>query len=348
MERRKFIKRTGGILGGMTLGAASVSAKSQENLNELIPIPGNVPRRKIISSGEELSIIGFPGNALRHYNQAETNDGVSWAIDNGLNLFDVAPAYGKEGECEIKLGNALENHSRDKIFLACKTGKRDKKGAREELERSLKRLKTDYFDLYQMHYLRTLDEVEEAFGPKGVMETILKAQQEGKIKHIGFSAHTSLSALATMDRFKFDTVMFPINYVEHFSFAFGQAVLEKAKNQDVSVLTIKSTSGGAWGNDVSRDKRDWWYKVTNDERNLNMALRFALSQHNVVAAIPASFIPHFQASVDAGKAYQPITKKEMEQLHAIAKESESIFLNRQAKGLASNNDYIHFEGEEMC
>lgn len=348
MERRKFIKRTGGILGGLTVGASALSAKTHENLNRLIPVQGKVPRRKIISSGEEVSIIGFPGNALRHYNQQETNDGVHWAIDNGLNLFDVAPAYGKDGECEIKLGKALEYQNRSNIFLACKTGRRDKKGAKEELERSLKRLKTDYFDLYQMHYLRTLEEVEEAFGPNGCMETILQAKKEGKVRHIGFSAHTSLSALAVMDKFKFDTAMFPINFIEHFSFAFGQAVLEKAKNQGISVLAIKSTSGGAWATDVPKEKRNWWYNVINDEQNLNMALRFALSQHNVIAAIPASFLPHFQASVDAGKMYQAISKKEMDKLHAMAKESQSIFLQRQEKGLTSFNGIFRFNGEEMC
>lgn len=348
MERRKFIKRTGGLLGGITIGASSLSAKTSDNFNALIPVAGKVPRRKIISTGEEVSIIGFPGNSLRHYNQEEANEGVEWAIDNGLNLFDVAPAYGKDGECEIKLGIALEPHNRDEIFLACKTGKRDKKGAKEELDRSLKRLNTDYFDLYQMHYLRTLDEVEEAFGPNGCMETILHAKKEGKIKHIGFSAHTSLSALAAMDKFKFDTVMFPINFVEHFSFAFGQAVLEKARNQGVSVLAIKATSGGDWAKDVPNEKKNWWYKVINDEANLNKALRFALSQNNVVAALPASFLPHFQASVDAGKSYQAISKKEMEELHVLARESQSIFLQRQQKGLTSFNGQFQIDGEQMC
>ncbi len=348
MERRKFLKRTGGLIGGIAIGTQSYADKSNKDLNELIPVPGKVPRRKILSSGAEVSIIGFPGNALRHYTQEETNEGVRWAVENGLNLFDVAPAYGKDGECEIKLGIALQQHQREKIFLACKTGRRDEKGAREELERSLERLKTDHFDLYQMHYLRTLGEVEEAFGPNGCMKTILEAKKEGKIKHIGFSAHTSLSALAALDKFKFDTVMFPINYIEHFSFAFGQAVLEKAKNKGVSVLAIKSTSGGGWLKDDPQEKRDWWYKVVNDPQNLSMALRFALSQHNVVAAVPASFIPHFKASVDAAKLYESITKKEMEQLHRLAREGQSLFLQRQEKGLTSFNGDIRFDGEVMC
>lgn len=348
MERRKFLRNAGGMVGGMALGASALSAKPTDKFNELVMLPGQVPRRKIISSGEAVSIVGFPGNALRHYDQKETNEGVRWAMDQGINLFDVAPAYGKDGECEIKLGNALQEVDRDKIFLACKTGKRDKNAAVKELETSLKRLKTDHFDLYQMHYLRTIAEVEEAFGPNGCMEVIVQAKKEGKIRHIGFSAHTSLAAMEAMNKFKFDTVMFPINFVEHFTFAFGQAVLEKALNQGVSVLVIKSTSGGDWPKSVPRDERDWWYQVTRDQKHLSMALRFALSQPNVVSALPASFIPHFQATVETAKAFTPISKEEMEQLHVLARERHSLFLPQQEKGLMSYGGLESHGGEEMC
>ncbi len=348
MKRRNFIRNAGSLVGGVTLGATQVSANSFTNLHELPLIPGEIPKRKIISSGEAVTIVGFPGNALRHYDQEESNKGVRWAVEQGINLFDVAPAYGKDGECEIKLGKALQTVDRDKLFVACKTQKRDKAGALQELETSLKRLNTDHFDLYQMHYLRTIDEVEQAFGPNGCMETILKAKKEGKIRHIGFSAHTSLSALAAMKEFKFDTVMFPINYIEHFSFAFGQAVLEKAKNQGVSVLCIKSTSGGSWPGDTPRENRDWWYKVTREKDELNMAVRFALSQPNVVSVLPASFIPHFQATVETAKTFAPITKEEMEKLHVIARERQSIFLSQQQKGLMSFHANDLYDGNQMC
>jgi predicted aldo/keto reductase-like oxidoreductase len=345
MKRRNFIRNASGLVGGLTLGASQLSGS---NLTELPIIPGEIPKRKIISSGEEVTIIGFPGNALRHYDQTETNKGVRWAVEQGINLFDVAPAYGKDGECEIKLGNALQEVDRDQLFVSCKTGKRDKKGAMQELETSLKRLKTDRFDLYQMHYLRTISEVEEAFGPGGCMEAIIQAKKQGKIRHIGFSAHTSLAALAAMKKFKFDTVMFPINYIEHFSFAFGQAVIEKAQNQGVSVLCIKSTSGGDWPKDTPKEKRDWWYKVTNDPYQLNMAVRFALSQPNVLSVLPASFLPHFQATVETSKAYSPISEKELEQLHTIARERHSLFLSRQKSGLMSFNANDFNNGGQMC
>ena len=84
------------------------------------------------------------------------------------------------------MGIGLQGLDRSKYFLACKTKKRDKEGAREELEHSLKLLKTDHFDLYQLHHLVRPAEVKQALGPGGAMETILKAKEEGKIKYIGF------------------------------------------------------------------------------------------------------------------------------------------------------------------
>ncbi|MHB8971565.1 MAG: aldo/keto reductase [Pirellulaceae bacterium] len=119
---------------------------------------------------------------------------VAEAVDRGVNYFDVAPYYGNAQE---RLGPALQSY-REKCFLACKTLERDAAGAAKELQRSLKLLKTDYFDLYQLHALMDVDEVEEAFGPGGAMETILKAQQDGKVRYIGFSAHSEEAAHAAM------------------------------------------------------------------------------------------------------------------------------------------------------
>ena len=132
------------------------------------------------------------------------------AFNAGINYFDVSPRY---GDAQDRMGPPLKAY-RNKVFLACKTRFRDRAGAEEDLHNSLKILKTDRFDLYQFHSVYNLQEVNQIFGPDGAMEAVLKAKKEGKIRHIGFSAHTTLSALAAMDRFKFDTVMFPINFIE--------------------------------------------------------------------------------------------------------------------------------------
>jgi hypothetical protein len=162
MKRRLFLKTVGAV-SGSALAAKNLLAKSSDISNE-IKTEGMLPRRRLGQSDDYLSIVGFPGNSFRHYDQPECTEGIHRAIDRGVNFFDVAPAYGKDGECEIKMGVGLQG-LRDQVFLSCKTKKRDKAGARKELETSLKRLKTDHLDLYQMHFLSKMSEVEQAFGP---------------------------------------------------------------------------------------------------------------------------------------------------------------------------------------
>ncbi|MCZ7637900.1 MAG: aldo/keto reductase [Verrucomicrobia bacterium] len=174
MKRRTFLKAVS--------GAAGVAAGNwyemfgDEAARRILPHPSGLPRRVLGRTGAEISIIGFPGLALSRLSQEESNTAMRRAYDLGCNYFDVAPAY---GDAEVKMGPALAGW-RDKVFLSCKTKMRDAEGAREELERSLQRLKTDHFDLYQMHHIRTPAEVKQALGPGGALETFLKARKRAK------------------------------------------------------------------------------------------------------------------------------------------------------------------------
>ena len=333
MKRRSFIRTAGSLAGGMTLGKDSFAAAALEMKEASTSFEGPIPTRQLGKTGERISIIGFPGNGLRYYNEKEAVEVLHKTVDQGVNLYDVSPRYGKDGECEIKMGRGLEG-KRDRVFLASKTIMRDSIGAKAQLETSLKRLKTDHLDLYQMHNLQTLAEVEEAFGPGGVMELMLRAREEGKIKHIGFSAHTTLSALEAMNRFSYDTVMFPVSYMEHFAFGFGQAVLEKAQNQGTSVIGIKSTSGGAWPESVPKEQREGkWFRMIEEEPAIGMALRFALSQKSVLTTIPASSPISLERAIDVARSYKPVTAEELKALHEMAKTGESLFLEWQNRAL---------------
>ena len=169
------------------------------------------------------------------------------------------------------------------------------------------------------------------------MELIHQAKQEGKIRFIGFSAHTTISALEAMNRFKFDTVMFPVSYVEHFAFGFGQAVLELAHSQGVSVIGIKSTSGGYWPDTVPKeDRKGQWFRMIEEEPAIGMALRFALSQKAVITTVPASSPPSLEGAITAARNYKPVSKEELVSLHEMAKSSNSMFLNWQNKALTGN------------
>ena len=248
----------------------------------------------------------------------------------------MAPAYGN-GDAEIKMGVGLQGLDRSKYFLACKTHARDEAAAANELERSLQRLKTDHFDLYQLHHLVTPAEVKKAMGPGGAMNTVLKARDQGKIKFIGFSAHTTKGAVEAMKSFKFDTVMFPINFVEFYSRGFGKEILELADQQGAGVISIKPISWGTWPKE-SQKSREWWYRSVEDQDQIELALRFALSQKGVTAAIPTSFIDLFEKTVAAAKKFRPLDSEAIVQLREMAANRESIFLAEE-KQVAVNHPH---------
>ena len=350
MERRSFLKVVGGVTGSLALGVQpTLSAEKSSSKREVEKVAG-LPRRVLGRTGEKVSVVGFPGLALRHYEQGRCNEGIIDAFGKGVNYYDVAPAYGTDGECEIKMGIGLQYLDRDKIFLACKTKMRDKEGALKELDRSLKRLKTDHFDLYQLHHIRTPEEVKQALGPGGAMETILKAKEQGKIRYIGFSAHTTKGALEAMNGFRFDTVMFPINFVEMFKRDFGKAVLELANKQGAAVLAIKPMSKGPWPQGAERT-RQWWYRATETQQETNAAMRYTLSQKQVVAGIPPSFLDLLDLAIEAGKTYQPITDAETQKLKETAQTCLSLFQRedeRVARGESLHKPIYHDCPYECC
>ncbi len=319
MKRRAFLKTVGGAAGAAALGVPQIFAA-----DEPTETVSGLPRRVLGRTGQKLSVVGFPGLALTHCDQQKGTAALHNAFERGVNYFDVAPAYGN-GDAEIKMGIGLQGLDRSKYFLACKTHKRDKAGAQQELERSLTRLKTDHFDLYQLHHLVRPAEVKQALGPDGAMETILKAKEDGKIKHIGFSAHTTKAALEAMNGFKFDTVMFPINFVEYYTRNFGKEVLALANEQGAGVLAIKPLSWGTWPKGAPKN-RDWWYSSVEEPKDVELAMRFTLSQKGVVAGIPTSWVDLLDKTIEAARAFKPLDAAAIAQLQQMAANRESIFL----------------------
>src|SRR4051794_7840700 len=239
-------------------------------------------RRPLGKTGQELSIVGFGGIVVMNAEPAEASRVVAEAVDRGVNYFDVAPSY---GNAEERLGPALEPH-RDRVFLACKTGKRTRDEAAAELRESLRRLRTDHFDLYQLHGMTTQADLETATGPGGALEAFVAARDEGLIRHIGFSAHNVDVALELMERFPFASILFPVNWTEYFNAGFGPQVVERAVQKGVGRLCLKAMARQKWPEGA--DKTAWpkcWYEPCTDPAEASLALRFTLSQP-VTAAVP--------------------------------------------------------------
>ncbi|MGF7396405.1 aldo/keto reductase [Thermoanaerobacterium thermosaccharolyticum] len=276
-------------------------------------------KRTLGKTGEELSIIGFGGILVMNMEQSKANNLVSDAIDRGINYFDVSPSY---GDAEIKLGNALVG-KRDKIFLACKTDGRTEKSALKEMTESFKRLKTDYFDLYQLHEMKTEDDYNKAISPGGVLELLDKAKKDGKIRYTGFSAHSVDIALKLLDSFDFDAILFPVNFVNYFNGNFGPQVIEKAKSKNIGRLAIKAMAFTTKSQyDISHPKT--WYMPIEDKEVAKLALRFTLSQP-ITAAIPPGDESYFPIALEVAENYKEITEDEINHLKEVAKNVEPIF-----------------------
>jgi len=348
MKRRSFLKTVSGAVGGATLGvpATLVGEPSASKTGE--EKAAGLPRRALGRTGMSVSIVGFPGLALVHDDQERCTAAIHDAFRRGVNYFDVAPAYGK-GDAEIKMGIGLQGIDRGSIVLACKTRMRDKQGAREELERSLERLKTPHFDLYQLHALRRPEEVRQALGPGGAIETFLEAKEEGKVRHLGFSAHTTKAALTAMEHFRFDTVMFPINFVEFFTLGFGKPILELAQEQGAAVLAIKPMCRGAWPEGVEKTRR-WWYRPVEDDKEIDLALRFTLSQSPVAAGLPPAFLDLADKAIEAAHLFRPVTEAETGRLRKLARTCKSLF-RREEEQVASSvpsQDAIYPDSPHEC
>lgn len=336
MKRRPFLK------------IAAAAGTGPLILSNAMGAEGDMPYRKLGKTGLNISVIGFPGLAMAHATQEECDKAVRDCLDKGINYFDVAPAYGKDGLCEKRMGVSMKDIPRDKYYLACKTKMRDKEGARMELERSLKRLNTDHFDVYQFHHLRRPDEVDEIFAPGGAMETFLEARKEGKIRFIGFSAHTTKSALLALEKYAFDTVMFPINYVEHYTIDFCQDVLNAAAKHGSGVLSIKSLSAGRWGKDEER-YRKWWYKTIEEPEEISRALRFVLAQKGVTSCFTPSFLELNAKAIQSMRTtYGPIQENELVALEKKAKDCTSLFEREENRVSHGGFDLREDEHPELC
>lgn len=307
MQRRDFLKAA----AAAGLGAAASAA-------------GPLPRRRY-RDDVELSIIGFGGIVVVGLEQREADRIVAESVEAGVNYFDVAPSYG-DGEAETKLGAALQPYRRN-VFLACKTQKRDAAGARTELERSLQRLRTDHFDLYQHHAVTTLEDVERIFAPGGAQEAFLKARQEGKVRYLGFSAHSVNAALAMLDRYAFDSVLFPVNFVCYSQGNFGPQIIERARQRGAARLALKALAFTRWPKGTDRSKTaspKTWYQPVTDPELASLALRFTLSE-DITAAIPPGDETIYRAALRMAAGFAPLAHEERRRLLAAATGVEPIF-----------------------
>ena len=314
MQRREFIRQA-------AITAAAVASTSQ--LHSSPKTPANpIARRTLGKTGEHLSLIAFGGIVVMDETTGEASNIVAEAVDRGVNYFDVAPSYGNAQE---RLGPALAPYRKD-CFLACKTDGRMKEDSRADLEQSLKLLKTDHVDLYQFHALTKMTDLDKVLGPGGAIETMEAAKKEGKIRYIGFSVHSAETAVAAMDRYNFDTILFPLNWVLFTQAGFGPQILKKAQEKNMGILALKSMAKTVWpaGERQNHPEPKCWYQPAAFPDEASLGLRWTLS-HPITAAIPPGDERYFRLAMDVAQNYMPLDAHEEQALLAGGHGVEPIF-----------------------
>lgn len=277
-------------------------------------------KRILGRTGKELSIIGFGGILVMDETASESERLVQKAIDNGINYFDVAPNYGNAQEM---LGPALKPY-RDDVFLACKSELRDYDGVMSDFSESLRLLKTDHIDLYQLHAVTTDEDVDRILSKNGALKAFLELRDKGVIRYIGFSAHTEEAALRLLENFDFDTILFPFNWVTWNKDDFGKKLMSVARERNLGILALKALAKRALAKNEKRAYPKAWYYPVETFEEAQKALRFTLSLP-VTAAVTPGHEKFFDWACEIADDYSPITDEELKELKEKATELTPIF-----------------------
>jgi len=229
MERRAFVGR---VFAGLALTAQwAKPAKAK---------PGSIPLREFGGTGVKLTMIGQGGAKLAYLRTREAaGEHVKFALEMGINYFDCARSYW-EGHSEEVYGDVLPP-VRKKIFLTTKSLKRTRLEAQSELDASLRAMKTDYVDLWQIHNVQTAAEADRIFGPDGAMEAFEAAKKAGKCRFIGFSAHydPEVALLMLRQSARFDTILIPLHAADPGYLSFEEKVLPAAVDKGLAIQGMK-------------------------------------------------------------------------------------------------------------
>jgi predicted aldo/keto reductase-like oxidoreductase len=308
-NRRTFI---GTAVAGSLAGALSAQ---EQNL----PMPketrrGGMLYRDFGKTGETVSAIGVGGSHVGQTPEELAIRIIRTGIDRGLNFMDNSWDYNNgDGQGEIKMGKALRDGYRQKVFLMTKVDGRTKATAAQQLDESLRRLQTDRVDLLQCHEVIRMDDADRFFSPGGAVEAFLDARKAGKIRYIGFTGHKDpaihlrMLELAKAKNFRFDAVLFPSNIMDWTFRSFVHQVMPVALKEGIAVQTMKPMGG----------------KILLESKLVTPTecLQYALSQPASVVIHGMQNMEELNHALDVVKNFQPMSSQQIAALAVKTKEA---------------------------
>jgi aryl-alcohol dehydrogenase-like predicted oxidoreductase len=240
-----------------------------------------IEKRPFGRTGHLSTVTLFGAAALSRVTQAEADRVLDLLLEYGVNHIDVAARY---GDAELRIAPWMAHHRQD-FFLATKTGKRLYQDAREEIHRSLDRLKVDVLDLIQLHALSHPDDWDLAMGSGGALEAAIEAREQGLVRFIGVTGHGwTIAAMhkRSLERFDFDSILLPYNYVMYQNERYREdcdTVLRLCAERQVAVQTIKAIARGPWA--TTEKMRNTWYQPLEEQTDIDRAVHWVIGRPGI-------------------------------------------------------------------
>ncbi len=281
--------------------------------------------RRFGRTGHMSTIAIFGAAAFWEISQADADKVMEQVIEAGINHIDVAPSY---GQAEQRVGPWMPRE-RGRFFLGCKTMERTKQGAWDEMQRSLKLLQTETFDLYQCHAITTMEELDAITMKGGALEAFVEARQRGLINYIGITGHGVNAPqiyLEALRRFDFDSVLFPLNFVQFAIPEFrksAEELIATCKAKDVGTMIIKTITKAPWGE--RPHTANTWYEPFDKLAEIQRAINFGLS-YEVTGLCTAGDTRILPLVLEACKNFTPMNEAQREEMIQSAKQYEPLFV----------------------
>lgn len=330
-NRREFLKLGGAAAAGMLAQAtAGATTKTIPALPSNAASPTSMPTRNLGKTGYRVGIFSLGGqSALEHGN----NDSVAVplierALDLGVNYIDTSSIYGgPERWSERYIGQVMK-HRRNEAFLASKTKERTRDGSLRMIEQSLKLLNTDHLDLWQLHDIGTMTDVEEVFAKGGAVEALQEAKEQGIVRHLGITGHHRPDSLMEcIRRFPFDTVLMSLNAADKHHYSFASELLPLALEKQMGIIAMKVPARGrilsTWAPPPPEKQQYSWEgsgAVAKTPGTLTMreAFYYVLSLPVSTAIIGCDSIQQLEENVKLARDFTPLNDGQMSTLSAKA------------------------------
>lgn len=318
MFRRTFLQLPPAVLGASLVSAAQDAPMPMATLGKT-----GLRVSRLVLGGYHMAT-GGEENGIRM---------IQRAIELGVNFLDSAHLY-HNGRSDEIYGKALQGGLRQKVILMSKAERRDRKGALEQLEDSLRRMRTDYLDLWQCHQVATMEEVDQILAPGGALEAFVQAKKEGKVRHIGFTGHTDpevhLRLLRAYDGW--ETVQHPVNLVDPHYLSFIRNVLPEVRKRGLGLIAMKSNAMGPI--------------AQQGIATVAECLRFTLSHDVDVVVSGVQTIGQLEENVATVKSFQKLSQREIDAILArTAKGPVGVSVERYKRAPSGAHARPHADGE---